>query len=1764
MTDYTLEELKAERARRTGEPTLEQLRAEKARRAGGFAAPPLAPPSILDERPSRALPPLGGMNARLPDIGRVRTTTTPTYPGEGAPLPPENTYEALVRTLSSGPKAAIQTPIDLAKEAAYKAGYGETRPDDIAGEADTQGAFADAARALMSLLPPFAGFTAVRTPLATAMSEAQAEGTPVNTFARAVDAPYSGLEHGMESLRDIGERQLPYLLTDDPDARSPLAGLFMETAPFGVAAAAPKVKAGASRLIGDALPLRDVPIPEAPPTAVVGEAVPGSMSAKLRGVREGRLTRREAGLPDVQPEQMARELRRTARRIPESASVPDVATPGTRLRGKSEVMAELLPPKSEGTVPMPRERAIEKAGGAEAEAARTGRVVVEQADGSKAIVPPDRVAEAQALAAEGRLAEIVNGEGNGQKPAAPTEVVRVKDAEGQPVRDVLTDTPEKTKAAVEAQPEGADVTVEPATPETLGRALEERGGAVERVPTSEVHADPARFQYKEKTGRRLRDVKKWDRDLAGVQLAWKDPADGKTYVVNGHHRLELAQRLGVRDIDIRYIDAANAAEARAKGALANIAEGQGSAVDAAKFFRDSGLSGGEARQMLSRQGVPTTSAVARDGLALANLDAGLFEMAATGNMPMRRAVAIGEAGLDAVGQRALAKAAESKSVRIEDIPALARRIKEAGASKETQATMFGDLESGKSLYPIEAGLETRLLDAIRADKRDFGHVAKRAKNLERGGNKIEVEASLEIADSASRIAETVSRLVGTKGPLSDAIKRAAVEVSEGRLTMADAVKALREDAVRAVREETGGRVNGIALDAPAPSEPTLFGKTPDPLAEQARGEAGTDVKGSLNVFGDNRSKGRPVKSAWVREDTPDAVIDVARQMKLRKDKPGLRGRLKKAWQTAQTFARPDAPWARAERAVSGKVSETGPAQRMKALVGRGAVDVEQALVNGAFDGAKRRHEMPSVRKALREMNEGRAEGDKMHPHHVSIYATAKRAESRYHPKGIDSGLDPAKTRETVAHYEKNHPEVVRVAEAMSQTYDAFLREMVDSGVISKKQYEGYKAENPGGFYSPFVRVFDDGAPSSSVKGSALKGTKMEGVKGGDQPILDPLVVFEQRLVRMADAAAQGKMIDGIVDWIRKSPDGATDPLVRLVELKGAKTEKMIPKFEDFLEQAKRDNPNLERDVSAVEGVDAAMEAYVNAYIEHNTGKSRALVFRDGKPVLIEFRDPQLRASLEAMPHFEAPVLMQAFKVAAATGRVFRMLTTAFSPNFQSGNLPRDMGTAAQFTRRKGIIGALQTVGANLREHMKSVPEAWRKVRGKDASPEQAAFDRLGVSGYYGIDRSHSIGPWERLAGVKSGKSVASEAVSGVKRALDKTSEFLDLIEQAPRKAEAFEVIRQELPGWEPGDYIPFDVQIKAATAGAEVTVPFKYGSQGSKFVSALYPFFSARLQANAQFFEMARRRPKDLATRIILLDVAPRLAAWMLNHDEEWYKRRAGWRLESLNVSENFAIPNLGIISLPGVAIERGLNELAQSDPRRAKDMVKSFLDDLSPIDDPFDPLSWVPQVFKPTVEVKTGINAWTDRDINPRGKVAGRQDAPDMVGSEYNSKVAAHASRYMHDLSKTLEDKVGYSPIPNLTTAEIDHLIGGYFGSVGRSLSRLPGQTGESEPTDIPVIGRFIPRIRESRWVDDFYKERQRIKGRKGSLNLLKREGDSRAESMTDDRVTIRKVDKIAAQMSELSKGYRDAKPDERRRIAKQLDELAKSGLSEMGRTAE
>jgi len=110
---------------------------------------------------------------------------------------------------------------------------------------------------------------------------------------------------------------------------------------------------------------------------------------------------------------------------------------------------------------------------------------------------------------------------------------------------------------------------------------------------ADLSLDPNRFQYKLKTDAAgvtdtLKGLK-WDPDLAQLIQVWRDPENGKTYVVNGHHRFDLARANGLSKVEVRMLDAPTAEKARSIGAHQNIAGGQGTALDAAKYMRDSKL-----------------------------------------------------------------------------------------------------------------------------------------------------------------------------------------------------------------------------------------------------------------------------------------------------------------------------------------------------------------------------------------------------------------------------------------------------------------------------------------------------------------------------------------------------------------------------------------------------------------------------------------------------------------------------------------------------------------------------------------------------------------------------------------------------------------------------------------------------------------------------------------------------------------------------------------------------------------------------------------------------------------------------------------------------------------------------------------------------------------------------------------------------------------------------------------------------------------------
>jgi hypothetical protein len=321
-----------------------------------------------------------------------------------------------------------------------------------------------------------------------------------------------------------------------------------------------------------------------------------------------------------------------------------------------------------------------------------------------------------------------------------------------------------------------------------GHAKPKPPTGIAEIDPGTIGVDPKRFQYKiigehTSTGEvgSLSGVKKYDLNLAGIVQVWHDPVDGKTYVVNGHNRLALAHRLGAESVAVRYLDAPDAKTARSIGAITNIAEGRGDALDAAKFFRDSGIS----REDLERKGIPMREKIAQDGLALSKLDDSLFRRTINGDLPIARAAIIGGGGLDHAQQRDLAKLVESQGKRKTLTDAAIQEMvdiaKSSNTRQETTLSLFGEEFVAKTNMIEKAKLQAAVKQRLARERNLFGTVSKSkaASDLTRGGNSINVEKSGEISDKAQRTLGTFDQLKNLSGPISAAINRAADRVAKG-------------------------------------------------------------------------------------------------------------------------------------------------------------------------------------------------------------------------------------------------------------------------------------------------------------------------------------------------------------------------------------------------------------------------------------------------------------------------------------------------------------------------------------------------------------------------------------------------------------------------------------------------------------------------------------------------------------------------------------------------------------------------------------------------------------------------------------------------------------------------------------------------------------------------------------------------------------------------------------------------------------------------
>ncbi len=314
--------------------------------------------------------------------------------------------------------------------------------------------------------------------------------------------------------------------------------------------------------------------------------------------------------------------------------------------------------------------------------------------------------------------------------------------------------------------------------------------------TDQVKLDPERFQHKlytdlgtgeaQRKGQNL-DIEKWDEAAATPLTVWRQK-DGQFYVVNGHQRYAAAKRLGVKDLPVQVLDegdtfpgaiASNvtAEKARAYGAELNIKQNQGTALDFAKYMRDSGKSLDDIRA----GGVPMSRGKAEDAIAMSKLSPSLFREVTLERFPQEKAVAVGRefgdnpAAQDALFRKYREYENEGREFSDKKFDEWVKIEKGAGTFTSRQKNLFGEDEV-KSYSPEMADVLKYTREKLGKERRTFSNAKDNAEMLAAGNTQVDKDAAEAIKDAANQRTRLLDSYAYASGTQANAAVRKYAEI----------------------------------------------------------------------------------------------------------------------------------------------------------------------------------------------------------------------------------------------------------------------------------------------------------------------------------------------------------------------------------------------------------------------------------------------------------------------------------------------------------------------------------------------------------------------------------------------------------------------------------------------------------------------------------------------------------------------------------------------------------------------------------------------------------------------------------------------------------------------------------------------------------------------------------------------------------------------------------------------------------------------------
>ncbi|HMR33964.1 MAG TPA: hypothetical protein PKA13_21515 [Geminicoccaceae bacterium] len=386
----------------------------------------------------------------------------------------------------------------------------------------------------------------------------------------------------------------------------------------------------------------------------------------------------------------------------------------------------------------------------------------------------------------------------------------------------LIDTPrgraehvERLSAAIDALDRGTAAAV-PDRPLNPAIAPDSLDGVVHRFRPDELQVDAETFQFKaggdaEGVSDRLAGIDAWDQAKAGQVLVW-ERADGSRFIADGHQRLGLARRQAepppLYGLLFREADGWDAETLRVVAAMKNIAEGTGTALDAAKVLR-------VAPERMAE--LPPRSELVRQAQGLVKLSDPAFGMVVNELVPARYAALVGELVPAEAQPSVLGLLARAEPANATQAEAMVRQALMAGVTREKQVGLFGEEEVVASLYAERARVLDRSLKDLRKDRAVFATLAGESGRIEGEGNVLATDANAVRKAADDRALALLQRLAHSVGPVSDALNAAAREYRDtgelGRAAarVAEAVRRAAADGdVARLQAGRGERALGLA------------------------------------------------------------------------------------------------------------------------------------------------------------------------------------------------------------------------------------------------------------------------------------------------------------------------------------------------------------------------------------------------------------------------------------------------------------------------------------------------------------------------------------------------------------------------------------------------------------------------------------------------------------------------------------------------------------------------------------------------------------------------------------------------------------------------------------------------------------------------------------------------------------------------------------------------------------------------------------------